>query len=82
MKKAYSKPEIMFENFSLSTNIAAGCEHTTSLPSYEASCAYISSGFGEKIFVSAPNCEVTAPNGEYGNICYHNPSYENNLFNS
>ena len=26
MKKTYSKPEIVFENFVLSTNIAANCD--------------------------------------------------------
>ena len=31
MKKAYSKPDIVFEDFSLSTNIAAGCEENPSL---------------------------------------------------
>lgn len=26
MKKSYSRPDILFEDFTLSTNIAAGCE--------------------------------------------------------
>ena len=83
MKKVYSKPEVMFESFALSTSIA-GCAFETNLPSLEASCGYVTTGgFGTiTVFVSEPNCTYVPPNGEYGNICYHNPTAENGLFGS
>lgn len=40
MKKKYVKPEMFFEDFSLTTSIAAGCETQTKLPSLEALCGY------------------------------------------
>ena len=71
MKKVYSKPEIMFENFTTSTNIAGNCDIINSNANANANCSY-ASAFGN-VFVSSPTCEITAPNGEYGNICYHIP---------
>lgn len=72
MKKSYIKPEIVFENFSLSTNIAAGCEITdpqdpqllVPLPTGNAylfteSCSYNINNIGGE---SSP---------AYDGICYH-----------
>lgn len=71
MKKVYSKPEIMFECFTVCTNIAANCDIINSNPSIKETCSY-ASAFGN-VFVSSPPCEITAPNEEFGNICYHIP---------
>lgn len=35
MKKAYSKPQIVFESFELTTSIAAGCKELASKETYE-----------------------------------------------
>ena len=79
MKKVYSRPEIAFESFTLSTNIA-GCMYSTSLPSYEQGCGWESEEFGVVLFASSL-CEY-APPTDYDEVCYHNPSLENNIFGS
>ena len=86
MKKVYAKPEIMFESFSMSTNIAAGCEFKTSNPSYEQSCTYPTRG-GNIFITKELGCGVQSdPEGLYtsGNdkMCYHVPDEDFNVFNS
>ena len=92
MKKVYAKPNIMFESFSLSQNIAAGCEVKTETMSVNQ-CGL---EFGPMvIFVSTPVCTEDGlvenmGNGDgaandliYNGLCYHvftNGEY--NLFNS
>ena len=77
MKKAYSKPEIVFENFMSSTNIAA-CKVDTNLPSTN-NCG-ISFVPGQVVFLdSSTGCNV--PSDCY-DICYDNPSDTNRLFGS
>lgn len=85
MKKEYVKPQIVFESFTLSTNIAADCETITSLHG-RGSCGYPTRD-GVVFVDSYTGCDVTAPveNGEsvYGNtVCYHVPIDSKNLFNS
>lgn len=83
MKKAYSKPEIVFESFSLSTSIAGGCEKKTNSPA-AMQCAYNYGGY--MIFTDAVGaCQenVVVEDGKTGDgFCYHIPSDSNNLFNS
>lgn len=80
MKKAYSKPEIIFDDFSLATTIAAGCEKQTG--PHEYSCPY---QFGDiNIFVSgvsACTSGLEKPDG-FNGWCYHNPDGGIKLFNS
>ena len=84
MKKVYSKPIVVFEDFTLSTNIAGDCEHKTNTPSINQ-CGVNASGIN--VFMTGmQGCEdfpVGTPggDGEFGNICYHVP-YGENLFNS
>ena len=85
MKKVYEKPMIVFENFSMSTNIAAGCEVQTNTPS-ENQCGVNMSGIN--VFLEGmTGCDdfpVTnvGGDGQYGNLCYHVPVGKDNLFNS
>ena len=81
MKKSYVKPQVFFEDFHLSTSIAAGCEYTTNHALND--CTYKIAG-GRNVFVDAnTNChDITAPGGDYGAVCYHVPSDTNNLFTS
>lgn len=85
MKKIYSKPEIAFESFSMSTNIAAGCEQPTNLPSNNE-CGLDFSGV--YIFLDTMSgCVEKVPSdggdGEWNTICYHVPDGgKNNLFTS
>lgn len=89
MKKAYMKPEILFEDFSLSQSIAAGCEEKTNTPSQEQ-CGF---EFGPYVvFLDTPDSKCTGDgrvdnmggDGEWNGICYHvfANDGERNLFNS
>ncbi len=51
MKKTYAKPEIAFDDFTLSNTIAASCENYNNLPSL-GQCGY-RNAFGMNIFYSA-----------------------------
>lgn len=88
MKKAYSKPDIFFEDFSLSTNIAAGCEKIP-VNSTDAcgimwgnSFIFIEhiSGCKKKIVEGKPEGNIV--DEENNALCYHNPSENFNVFNS
>lgn len=80
MKKVYSKPQIVFESFALSQNIAANCEYTKDDPKLY----YTGMGFA---FTDEANCEYSVPNqvggdGEYNGICYHVLADNINVFAS
>lgn len=85
MRKSYTKPQILFENFALSTNIASGCETISGLQA-AGNCGFDFSGL--MVFVSKETgCSdiQVAPggdDGEFNGICYHVPTETNNLFNS
>lgn len=85
MKKIYSKPEIAFESFSLSANIAGDCEAKTNLQG-QNSCGMDFSGL--KVFMQGMGgctdikVDSQGGDGDYNGICYHVPSGDNNLFNS
>lgn len=85
MKKTYIKPQIMFESFTLSTNIAGDCEVKTNTPN-SGTCAYeVSAGaYGTwNVFIDTVQACTTVPaDGQYDGFCYHTPTETNNLFNS
>lgn len=82
MKKVYEKPKIMFESFTLSTNIAGDCDHQTSLQT----AGFCGLDFGGDIvfLTNVTGCEeqYEADDGSFNGICYHNPTETTNLFNS
>lgn len=87
MKKRYESPEIMFEDFSLCTNIAANCERIVGNPT-QGTCAVLGSG-GVAVFTDTMNaCDFTpegmgqASNDKWDGFCYHVPTEYSNLFNS
>ena len=80
MKKIYSKPEIMFEDFALSESIAGDCE-TKINNQTRGSCAYILRT-GEHVFTGISACTTDEQDGDYNGICYHVPIDTRNLFNS
>lgn len=82
MKKVYAKPEIVFESFSMSTNIAGGCDTIINNHSY-GNCAYVLRT-GEMVFVAEyPDvCKTVEADGDWNGICYHVPVDTQNLFNS
>ena len=76
MKKMYSKPEIMFESFMSSTNIAA-CAIDTNLQTKNI-CGMI---FGDQVLFTTGISGCTEEGADY-DVCYDNPSDTNNLFAS
>lgn len=82
MKKAYIAPEIMFEDFTISTNIAAGCEAKSDLLA-GGQCGF---KWGKKVIfteqVLGCTVKVVPGDGNYDGLCYHNPSEDYNVFNS
>lgn len=79
MKKTYCKPQIVFENFELCANIAAGCEFKTNHA--KDVCAYTMLG-GMKVFVAdVVSCIYKKQDYAYG-VCYHIPIDTKNIFTS
>lgn len=87
MKKMYYKPQVMFESFMLSTNIAGGCESIVGNPS-KGTCALIGTGGINMFSGSITDCEYKpedmgcADDVSLDGFCYHVPVTEKNLFNS
>ena len=85
MKKVYRKPEVLFENFSLSIGIAVNCEEINKNPSVDQ-CSWTPDeqwDFGGIFGVDYQGaCEVTPSNSGYDTLCYHVPSENYNLFTS
>lgn len=85
MKKEYRKPEIMFEDFSLDTNIAGTCEIITATMG-QGACGYYVDALGTTVFTSTVGgcaySEQTDTDGNYNGICYHVPIESQNLFGS
>ena len=82
MKKTYEKPQILFESFTLNTNISAGCEKPTNLPSWNQ-CGLDFSGL--MVFMDGmTGCtDIKITEGEsFDGLCYHTPTEANNVFTS
>ena len=88
MKKRYSKPDILFESFSLCQNIAAGCEIKPKNP-----ILLMTGVLGDRdgfAFNDSSSCDVDVTvaggDGDYNGVCYHtfNQNVENpvNVFAS
>lgn len=86
MRKAYSKPEIMFEDFTLSTNIAGNCESIVDNAS-KGSCSVNGTG-GVGVFSGEiTGCDYSpedlgGTSDQYDGACYHVPTEGSSLFNS
>lgn len=78
MKKTYTKPEILFENFVMSTSIAT-CEYQIGSPELYVPNLGI-------LFTQKENCgytpEMTGGDGGYAGICYHVVTNGVNVFGS
>lgn len=79
MRKPYVKPEIAYESFELTTNIAANCS-LFSTPQAAFICAVLDPELGETIF-SDDNCDFSPP-GVNDRICYDVPFENQNVFAS
>ncbi|MBQ3215765.1 MAG: hypothetical protein IJB11_06585 [Oscillospiraceae bacterium] len=84
MNKTYTKPDIMFEDFSLTSSIASNCAIKTST-SHQWSC-HVQIGI-MKVFTSQvigckqDGCTII-DSGEFNGLCYHVPYNDRNLFMS
>ena len=89
MKRAYEKPEIIFESFVMSTNIAGDCEEpfitsaTRDACGIKAEAAFPGMEPQVVFTIGLGNCTANGNGSEMHNgLCYHNPTDNNNLFNS
>lgn len=82
MKKAYEKPQIVFDSFELSQSIAAGCEFKSNYAHGE--CAVdIHLGGDMFLFLEAmETCGTNPGPGFYDDVCYDVPHEDNNVFSS
>lgn len=76
MKKTYVKPQILFDSFELSQDIAAGCRILSNNQEYQ--CPVYDPELGVSIFTT--QCDMEPVNGD--SICYHVPVGDNNVFGS
>lgn len=84
MKREYAKPIIVFEDFTLNTSIASGCEAKTNLQAM-GNCGWIPNAHWNQgaIFMdSSTGCAITPSQAGYDTLCYHVPTESYNLFNS
>ena len=89
MKREYTKPDILFEGFSLSTSIAGNCETKTDTEAREQ-CGLPSTGLGIIFTTALTNvCTFRVVDdgtfiipGTNDKVCYHVPISTQNLFNS
>ena len=90
MKKVYNKPEILFESFASSTNIAANCKVKIEGHS-QGTCPYKVSAGDQTWSIFTGDFSVCTTNeadldnnadGAYNGICYDVPFDGNSLFNS
>ena len=80
MKKSYEAPEILFEDFSLSTNIATNCEVTANHTDNVCGLNWGRFVLFTVGVINSCNRSVEDTGGLYDGLCYHNPSDDNNLF--
>ena len=82
MRKQYSKPEIMFEDFSLSESIAAGCNVIVPQPGSNE-CGWPMEGTNKVMFLVGMNgCTRQVDDNINNGFCYHVPLEGSLLFNS
>ena len=81
MRKAYNKPEIIFESFKMTESIARNCTHIINTHSQNA-CG-VEFG-GQTLFVDTVSvCTWAIDDGNTNDgICYHVPIPGNTYFNS
>ena len=83
MKKVYCKPDIAFEDFAISTNIAGNCGEKIGPSTGVCAYTYEDEFLGKmEVFVEGiSNCVTKEADGEYNGLCYHVPT-GNSMFNS
>ena len=79
MKKTYTKPQILIENFTISQSIAGDCNIIITNAT-QGVCAYMDRG-GNAVFTNLiSDCTYKQTDGD--SVCYNVPIATNDLFNS
>ena len=82
MKRNYVKPMIIFEDFSMSTNIAGDCSYLVMNPT-EGTCGYVLTGEITIFTAEVQGCTHTQQEpAQIDELCYHVPIDSKELFNS
>lgn len=83
MKKTYTKPDIMFDSFSMCTSIASTCEVEAA---FQQNVCGVQMGENQTLFVTGLDsvCSWLVEDGsaEFNFLCYHVPSDNYNVFGS
>ena len=82
MKKVYTKPQIVFESFQLTSNIAGDCNTKPNTQADEANCGYNDGGW--IIFQSSTVCVdvQVGQDGAHNGFCNHVPIGDHSVFTS
>ena len=82
MKRAYEKPVLYIERFTLSQTIAHNCgdnlDFTMANHQTKETCGWIVSGL--EIFMNPDICDL--PTEDFGGVCYNAPEGGYNVFHS
>ena len=82
MKKLYSKPGIVYEDFSISTHIAKTCDVELGTLN-QGECGGVDVGRHQDLFMIAMvGCLKEVDDNGYNGVCYHHPIDGARLFNS
>lgn len=76
MRKSYTKPEITFDSFALTTDITASCSMSATFDPNTCPVYYPDWGV---TFFSDGTCDAYPPGG-LDFICYHVPAGDRNVF--
>ncbi len=80
MKKAYSKPDVMFDSFSMSQSIASPCEIRAN--HQEGGCGVVLTESITLFNESISPCSWHFEDEQYDGLCYHVPFEAYNVFSS
>lgn len=81
MKKSYVKPQVFFEDFQLSANIAAGCKDKTGTGLHAGGTCGVQYGDDIVFTANVVGCSTQIDDNNVS-LCYHIPTDANRLFNS
>ena len=76
VKKAYSKPNVEFVDFSLSGSIAATCKYMGTNTDGNT-CSYLDNGW--TVYATPGICQITVTDPDF---CYHVPTEDTSVFSS
>lgn len=80
MKKAYSRPDILFDSFSMCSAIASTCEASANFA--RDVCGVEMTPSISLFLEGVTGCSWIVKEEEYDGLCYHVPFDTNNVFNS